>query len=210
MIIHHAVLYIGADPTVIRSVLDELEVSYAVTRIERASFTISDSRSFIDDMYRTSVNDKPRAFVLLCGDITVEAQQALLKVLEEPIGNSRVVLCLPPEVVLLPTLLSRLQRANSVGTHVVTVSPEFVDWNNLPVAEKLQAIETRLKGKDEAWVEAVTRGATAYLAQHYTEYPPEVATSLLSTLGLIGSRGASNKLLLEEIALSFSSLAKTR
>lgn len=207
---HHAVLYVGADRTVIRSIIAELEVSYTVTLIERASFAISDSRLFIDDMYRTSSTAKSRAFVLVCGDITVEAEQALLKVLEEPIGNARVVLCVPPEVVLLPTLLSRLQRASGISTEVYVVSPEFIDWNTLPIAGKLQAIEVRLKAKDENWVEAIARGATTYLAQYYTEYPPDVAASLLRTLGLIGTRGASSKLLLEEIALSFSSLAKTR
>lgn len=190
--------------------IELLRERHAVSVVDRQLWGIADSRSLMEEIYKTEGSGRPRAFALICGDITVEAQNALLKVVEEPPAHSRIIFFLAPEATLLPTLRSRVQMVSAAASSNSKPTPVFIEWEQLSLREKMSAIETRIKKKDDAWIEQLVRGAQATLQKHYALYPATTSKRLFLALELVGTRGASNKMLLEEIALLFSTGAKRR
>ncbi|HWY79242.1 MAG TPA: hypothetical protein VNW29_02700 [Candidatus Sulfotelmatobacter sp.] len=96
--------------------------------------------------------------------LTPEAQNALLKVLEEPPANTYIFLCTETTEALLPTILSRCQiiqleekqkeiseKTREEITHFITTLP------NLSIGERLKYAEQLAKDKDKAiiWLENV-------------------------------------------------------
>jgi len=77
---------------------------------ETESFQIVDSREVARQQSVKVLPGGKRFFVIIFETITLPAQQALLKVLEEPnVGNHFFLICDPNNCELLPTLKSRCQ-----------------------------------------------------------------------------------------------------
>lgn len=129
--------------------------------------------------------------------ITVEAQQAALKILEDTPENVSIMLVLPSGTQLLPTIRSRVQIREISAEVADTV---FKDWLAEPYAERMREIESHIKAKDIAWQQSIKSG----LLQHLQENDLPVAE--LQALELVArnllTRGAANKMLLEQAALS--------
>ena len=102
--------------------------------------------------------------------LTVEAQQALLKTLEEPPAHAILILSAPNDATLLPTVVSRCTKITVKGKSTAPVGDgsdkmtEFLtELATTPVGERLAFAETIGKSKEEmvAWIDA----ATVVLAQ---------------------------------------------
>ncbi|MCX6719263.1 MAG: hypothetical protein NTZ38_02720, partial [Candidatus Taylorbacteria bacterium] len=118
---HHAYCLIGTDSlrlelipilekrfkTSSRANVDFFEKKYEV-------FTIDDAREVKSshEMMPTHSSGK-KFFILSMDDITVEAQNALLKLLEEPSAYAHFFLIVPSVHLLLPTIKSRLETIDS-------------------------------------------------------------------------------------------------
>jgi len=145
-----------------------------------------------------SLSDGDYVFVILTSSITVEAQNAFLKLFEEPPQNTIFYLIIPAESILLPTLRSRFIDADNQHIPVDTkIAQDFMD---LDYANRLEMIADKAKKKDLIWMEAVVGGLghidkTASLS-------PAFKKSLLLCESYFRIRGAGRKMLLEEIALS--------
>ncbi|MBI3632920.1 MAG: hypothetical protein HY226_01360 [Candidatus Vogelbacteria bacterium] len=74
----------------------------------KSNFTVSDSELFISRQSTKSFTNGTRFFVLSGESFTPEAQNKLLKVLEEPLSGNHIFLFVPKAQALLPTILSRL------------------------------------------------------------------------------------------------------
>ena len=133
--------------------------------------------------------------------ITEEAQQALLKIIEEPPLSTRFVFVLPNGYNLLPTLESRFERQAEQGTVVHDISA-FREFKNASYAQRISAIELSTKNKDHAWQQAIKNGLAAYLLAHKAEVPLPALKELEYVVRLLLTRGASNKFLLEHLALT--------
>ena len=70
--------------------------------------------------------------------LTIEAQNALLKILEEPIGDSILILTAPRKENLLPTVISRCQLINLPEKAAIELSQK-------EIKELIQALEKILK-----------------------------------------------------------------
>ncbi len=93
-------------------------------------------------------NNKSRCFVIGFAAITEEAQNALLKTLEEPTLGTKFIFVTTPSAALLPTFLSRVQvlqppplRQGSAG-----LSEKFYQSNP---AERLTLVNDLIKPDDE-------------------------------------------------------------
>jgi len=145
--------------------------------------------------------------VVTASNITYEAQQALLKILEEPPATTRFLFVVPTDVNLIPTLMSRfldLSEREVVSNETLEI---FNIFYHQSYADRLKDISTHVSSKDSAWIMGIKTGLASYLdAEESLNLERKKACHFV--LESLGTRGASNKLLLEELALSLPISAK--
>ena len=114
---HHAYLVIGDSKTVQQQVLTELskqnfEISNNPDLVIKTfdKLLIDDVRELNRQQSLSAVGISKKVFIIIANTIPVIAQNAMLKMLEEPNPSSVFILILPSDIFLLPTLLSRLMR----------------------------------------------------------------------------------------------------
>lgn len=115
MQLHHAVVFEGdiraGEEAALRFVVEMLGLrvdknpDVSVVRFEQ--LTIDDARKLKDRAMQAPLGER-QVFVLIFDKIVIQAQHALLKLLEEPAKNTHLVLVLPELAQLLPTVQSRL------------------------------------------------------------------------------------------------------
>lgn len=205
---HQALYYAAARADLVERIAARLQATGVVSIIRADMWGIDDSRALTLEAHRTDGAGRVRHLVLSTTAMTSEAQNALLKLLEEPPRGVVFHCVFPPGMALLPTVRSRLVSVPLVNEVADTA---FVDaLIRLPIAEQLAEIETRLTQKDLAWVEGVKRGAFARLSTWIPTLPAPVAARLYETLSRLHTRGASNKMLLEELVLAVATHVKNR
>lgn len=209
---HHAKLLRleTLDQEVIKKVVSLIKVD-DVEYLDFTNFGIDDSRLLVEKAFVRPMVGQLQLLVVSFKQITVEAQQALLKILEEPPVATNFLFCLPTTQQLLPTLLSRFQVIN---TNVIEMSgagenESFNNFLTLNYGDRLTEIANRIKAKDQDWITEIKLGLLIWLdKQDLTQLGPDLGQTLLWTAGLLQTRGSANKYLLEEIALSLSIAAE--
>lgn len=141
----------------IHSLLEDWHVSgHDTIRLEPQNNTIGIDavRSIISEL-----SFKPRSspfsvlIIRLAHTLSEEAQQALLKTLEEPIGKSRIILETQEPFSLLPTILSRCHIVRLTNT-------KATDQSNNELSECLTTIEQLLRssvGERTKLIDALTK-----------------------------------------------------
>ncbi len=208
MIDHHAFLCKTKEVhrEAILHVLQSLGIE-EVRYLELASLGINEVRDVTEKSYVRPLVGKKQLLVLLVKDITVEAQQALLKLLEEPPQSTTFLFCVPESLFLLSTLLSRFHL---LPPSVLAPKTEFATYQSfieLSVAERLQCITIRLAAKDQEWIRALKLGLLESLRTSVHGYPLSTVQTLFWVAEHLLTRGASNKQLLEELALTLKPAA---
>jgi len=128
---HHAQLLIG-DTSTRDNLISILEKTYEITAQGNPDFYIRNYETFtIDDSREIKAlhNSRPtvgggkddngagkKIFVLTMNGITVEAQNSLLKLLEEPAEYAHFFLIIPSAHLLLPTVKSRLSIIDDLNS----------------------------------------------------------------------------------------------
>ncbi len=156
---------------------------------------VDEAREIVVAAYNRPIESKSQTFVLRAHFITLEAQNALLKVIEEPPLSSRFVIVVPADFVVLPTILSRCEVFLDSGESVV--NEVFSAFLSADVKTRLEQIETAQKKKDVAWQRSMKQGLIEYVKTH-----AELASELEYCARLLLTRGASNKFLFEHAALT--------
>jgi len=137
-----------------------------------------------------------QVFIISATFITHEAQNALLKLFEEPPAETSFVLVLPPAVQLLSTLQSRI--GYEVIHEAVTDSEHWSAFLAASYADRLQQIDSWHKSKDTEWLSAITRGVHTL---RHTKFDLPTLAAIEQVGSRLQTRGASNKMLLEHLAL---------
>lgn len=159
---------------------------------------INEVRYLTDASAKKSLTEEDYVFVILANVITPEAQNALLKLFEEPPAKTIFYLIIPAESMLLPTLRSRFILANDSNSKVdTTVGREFIKLN---YAERLELIASKAKNKDLVWMENLV--TTLGYLDKIEKISPKFKKSLLLCEAYFRIRGAGKKMLLEELALT--------
>lgn len=200
---HHAVLLLG-NKTDHRSFVEEtLGISLSsssdpdlvVSAYE--SFGIDEARELKNRAYQKALGRDKQLFILFLDEITREAQNALLKLFEDP-PQARFVLSVPRRELLLPTLYSRLLLRETQS------SAEKTKILKQHIADVLTLIAQKTKAGDTEWIEACTReleGEVSGDARLLRAVGPGVM--LLRKYG--AQKGASTKMLLEHAIISYYS-----
>lgn len=199
IITHHATIY-RADfvrtltlPVAMNS--NDVQDSY----INR--FGIEDARELIRKAYNRPVEATEQVMVVRTDFITLEAQNALLKVLEEPPLSTRFIFVIPRSFIVLPTLISRFseeyytEKKSNLNDNIT-----FNTFLNERYSERILSIDNAIKKKDIDWQNLIKQGIIQYI-----EESSGVKGSLREleySVRLLLTRGASNKMLFEHVALA--------
>jgi hypothetical protein len=196
---HHALLYPSADLLPVELAKPGLDV----VRLESGVFSIDDARSLTTLAFGKSfVEGGKRDIVIVTSSIRFEAQNALLKLFEEPPASTIFHLVLTDTESLLPTLRSRFLRVEGAGG--VTTSVTFDEFIAHSYKDRLALIVTELAKDDSSWPKDLLAGFGVAL-QSGTKFRQYYPVHRFLTAHLNGP-GASNKMLLEYFALSLPRL----
>ena len=199
MLFHHAVVYQVEDYSVPSTVLNDLQSNYEVEVIEEPKLTIATVRRIIESAHKRPFASTVKVIYIATGSIAFEAQNALLKVLEEPPSSTKLVLWIGREVELLPTIKSRVQIITSEST--ATTSSVFKELMSTTVSERLTTIATVYKNKDTVADQQLYQGLTSALASSDTRLSPELRSQIADLHSKLNGPGASKKMLWEAIVL---------
>jgi DNA polymerase III delta prime subunit len=168
------------------------------------SFGVDDARDIRDRAQRKAVTRDGRIFALFAPGITVEAQNALLKVVEEPPAGALFFLVVPSPQTLLPTLRSRMQTMR-IGTKGGNTDAEsFLAATPPKRLEMLKVIYEHDddEGRDMAKVLAFLEGLEACFAKEKpTPSRQEGLLAIYRARKYASDKGSLLKPLLEQIAL---------
>lgn len=135
-----------------------------------------------------------KVFIITLDRITIESQQALLKLLEEPPAGVHMAFVLPASTTLLGTLLSRgvvLRNEHSYTT---------LDIIDKTPGERLAYIEQLLRADDAQHVEDFLNNIEHY-AHDALPHTKELAQHIVAVRKALSMRGTSKKQLLESVVL---------
>ena len=86
-----------------------------------AQFGVDEARDIAERASSRPLDGARRLFILAMPDMTTEAQNALLKTLEEPPADAMFFFIVPSPLTLLPTLLSRMQHLALASNHAQSI-----------------------------------------------------------------------------------------
>lgn len=213
--LNHAYLIEGERSTLLPEVLSFLEVSGISTKnspdlhiLEHDAFLIEDAHALRREQQMRAGGGAKKIFIIAFNTMTSEAQNALLKTLEEPTEDTHFFLITRTRESLFATVRSRLQiirgeskrRENKMGT-------QFLDS---AIPERLLFIETytKVKADDKSEAKDSARDFLTHLELALAARVGSDAryanaiTDVISAKRYLSDRGPSLKILLEQIALT--------
>ncbi|PIR85806.1 hypothetical protein COU14_02280 [Candidatus Kaiserbacteria bacterium CG10_big_fil_rev_8_21_14_0_10_44_10] len=194
--IAHAQLLI-ADSLENASLPEELKSETTDTRhLFTDNLSIDEARWLVKESAKKALGAGLHQFVIVAKGLTNEAQNALLKLFEEPPENTVFYLIVPHESILIPTLRSRLIVTGNTSTE----SKSAVEFLELSVKERIDTVAKLAKDDPQTLGQIVRELGEKHLA----ELSPDAKRSLLLCEKYVYNRGASRKMLLEELALSLN------
>ena len=192
--IAHAQLLV-ADSLLNASLPEELKSETTDTRhLFTENLSIDEARWLVKESAKKALGTGLHQFVIVAKGLTHEAQNALLKLFEEPPENTVFYLIVPHTSILIPTLRSRLIVTSNTSTESKSAT-EFLEQS---VKERIYTI-AKLAKDDPQTLGRIVRELGE---KHLTELSPDAKRSLLLCEKYVYNRGASRKMLLEELALS--------
>lgn len=201
MLSHHATLFVSTKPDELIATLQAEHPQDEWVIHREATLSIGEVRRVISYAYGAPAQGEYRVIALVIDRIASEAQQALLKVLEEPPLSTRFVIVMPSVAGLLPTVLSRVALVAREESST-EISEAFSTYERATVPERMALIAVAAKDKNAETYTLWYQGLTTRLAGPGKNLPPAIKTRLLWCLTELGARGSAKKMLWEEIALT--------
>ncbi len=206
MLTHHA--FICRTPvftdTHIRDIRASFPLSAETEYVTLEAFGIDDVRTLTEKAFVRPKEGKQLLLVVGLKTITVESQQALLKILEEPPSSTTFLFIVPKTLFLLPTLLSRFHEYEYPTEVVEKPNQSFLNFKSLSPADRIVLITEKMAAKDTNWVEEIKIGLQSLLQEPKSGAKLQNVATLYFVAEHLQTRGAANKMLLEELALSLT------
>ncbi len=180
---------------------------------ERELFGVDDSRAVARFAQMKPLGEKKIIF-LSCTSMTTEAQDALLKIFEEPPADTHFFVLLPFVHTLRPTLLSRVrvvqtQIPQSYTGNTNMLATEFLESN---YADRLKIIAKIAKDKDKATAIELLNILEQKLYKSSKSDPSQELLhgqeAIMQARKYINDRGAMLKMLLESVAIQLPIIKK--
>ena len=207
--LHHAYLVVGEREVVRKSLADFLRENFDIKtdspdlqNIICDTLTIDMARKIAQDTSRKSFDGGRKFFLIETNIITEEAQNALLKIFEEPNTDTHFFVMMPQDI-LLPTLRSRMQIIQLQSEK----NGEAENFLKKTILERLEAVKKITDGiADE---EKTKQDAVALLNEIENELYQNGVQKEVGGLTLcqrarasLYDRGAPVKMILENLMIS--------
>src|SRR3989344_910267 len=216
--LHHAYAFEGEKELILENLNDflknslEIEISgnpdYSLLSYD--TFGIDEAREIAQRQANRSFTGGKKIFIITSNSITVEAQNSLLKVFEEPASETHFFLILNSYERLLPTLRSRLifaGRFSGDSKKLKTIGRKFIDAK---ISERLEQIQ-EIAGKDSELSSQESKNMARDLLNgveielcHQIQEPDSVSilSEVMKAKSYLEDRSPSVKLLLEQLAVT--------
>lgn len=212
---HHAYLVEGERAVLLPEILDYLVAEKLTEKnspdlhvLEFDSFGIDDAHALRSEQQMRGSEGNKKFFIVAFNTMTSEAQNALLKTLEEPTEDTHFILLTRNKEILIATVRSRVQLIHEKGKLKGSkVGEEFISAD---IPERLLRIEkfTKVKADEKSEAKDLARDFLTHLETalharlltdtHYTTALSDVITAKR----YLSDRAPSLKILLEHLALT--------
>ena len=145
--LHHAYLLEGAKDEIEREIL-EFTKGEDVVQISLNSFKIEDARNLKSYASEKSNSNAKKIYIISVNHISLEAEQALLKLFEEPIPNTHFFLIVPDIDALLKTFISRFYLI-SARQDLAEGEKEAGKFIKMPLQARIDFLKELLAEPDE-------------------------------------------------------------
>ena len=176
---------------------------------------IEDVRSIQKKILLKPFRGKTKAIVIqVYENITTEAQNALLKILEEPPANTIIVISIQKKEFLLSTIVSRCKVIELKEKEISLIDEDLLELSNTlnillngKIGDKLKVAQDIAKDKDEIvlWLEKISVFVRKKLIENYNDLKYLNLLRLLTvTHTIIKSTNVNQRTALENLFLSFN------
>ncbi|MAZ40554.1 hypothetical protein CL654_00345 [bacterium] len=200
--IHHAYLMGDLDDEVLQDLSSFLKKMVPskeseVQLLKYETFGIDEARALRTSQTLSSIETK-QFFILNPKTITVEAQNALLKVFEDPARDTHFFLCVE-EGAVLPTLRSRMIVVSSTAKEEddIDLAKSYLKSS---VSGRLQMVRDIVDAKDIPRLETLLTGLETILREDVISNK-QTLKQIQSARRYLKNRGSNLKLLLENLVL---------
>lgn len=210
---HHAYLIRGDGEYVTNLLKNAIEKIFNVTfdgnpdcHIARfETFGIDEARKIKEDQEKHSFAGEYKFFLINTFTLTHEAQNALLKVFEEPTAGTYIFLIMPPSAQVLPTLKSRLFDLEVILSPQNDDKKLAKDFLSKNAPERLKFIKKIIENKDKTAATSLMNALEETLGTEIkANLPPEeifILEEIRKGRGYLNDRSPSVKMILEHISL---------
>ncbi|MBI4096635.1 MAG: hypothetical protein HY425_02855 [Candidatus Levybacteria bacterium] len=175
---------------------------------------IQDIRSIQKSILLKPFRGKTKAVIIKAYEnITTEAQNAMLKILEEPPANTLIIISIARKELLLPTILSRCKIIDLKEKEMPTINEDSEKFNDIlntifngKIAAKLRIAQDVARNTEDpsVWLEKISIFVRSKLAENYNNPKYlEFLRKLQKTYGNIKGTNVSKRVALENLFLSF-------
>lgn len=210
--IHHAYILYGGKDIIVSEVCSLLESELGITRQgnpdffyeEFSHFGIDDSRRIQNMQTYRGFSGSQKVFLFCVDSMSHEAQNALLKVFEEPTEGTHFFIIASSIERFLPTLLSRVVviRHPSVDGQNDDFDTKIVTFLKAPLNNRLEAMKVIIDAKDRVKAQLFVERLIIVIHQKKLFFDRrDIYETLLQFQSYLRDRSSSIKLILEHIAL---------
>lgn len=167
------------------------------------TFSIEDARNIAENESRKDLGGSRKIFVIETDFITEEAQNALLKVFEEPTQGTHFFI-ISPQDILLPTLRSRMVVIDSKNESISSLKDGILSKNLKERMEIVKEITDGIKDEEMSKQDAIDllNRIESELHQNGVEKFSRELQACMDARSYLYDRGAPIKIILENLMLS--------
>ncbi len=196
--LHHAYLIEGDSATILPEVL-EFVSDNEIIQINLDTFKIDDARNLKSLSIERGYNDRKKFYIISVNSFLLEAQNALLKMFEEPIENTHFIVVVPDVSALLPTFVSRFYSIYSKQNLDIKEAEQFIA---MPALKRVEWIKGLLADEDLARARASKFLNALEIAVHNKKViDPDLFHHVFEVREFLRMPGTSVKSLMESVAL---------
>jgi len=212
--LHHAYCLEGDREYLCQTLFDSLEKQYSIVRKgnpdfwlgEFETFGIPESRLLKERAQNKAFGGGKKIFVISFQKITREAQNSLLKILEEPTAETHFFLIATNAQILLPTLRSRLAFIKVGQKNLPNDLTEATRFLSSSPAKRMEIVKDIIENKDKERAEKLLNQIENQISKNLdvkSKSSKEELEEIMAFQSYLNDRSPSIKLILEHLSCAF-------